>query len=104
MKMTNEDIEQIKKFKELRDKGYYVVGQDVTNLYNKVFEKNIENSNCSSCIRRRIGELIIAMETFVKQTQLNKPSENNEEKISEENGDKQKPQKAKGRKKKSESA
>jgi len=75
MKMTNEDIEQIKKFKELRDKGYYVAGQDVTNLYNKVFEKNIENSNCSSCIRRRIGELITAMETFVKQMQLNKPSD-----------------------------
>lgn len=104
MKMTNEDIEQIKKFKELRDKGYYVAGQDVTNLYNKVFEKNIENSNCSSCIRRRIGELITAMETFVKQMQLNKPAENNEEKISEENANKQKSHPAKGRKKKSESA
>ena len=94
--ITNEDIEQIQKFKQIRDKGYYVSGADVTKLYNKVLHQNVEVTNCSSCIRRRIGELVHVMDTFLKQMELTGET-TAEEEIKEE-----KPQKKVGRKKKKE--
>ena len=94
--ITNEDVEQIKKFKQIRDKGYYVSGEDVTKLYNKVLHQNVEVTNCSSCIRRRIGELVHVMDTFLKQMELSGCT-TAEEEIKEE-----KPQKKVGRKKKKE--
>ena len=101
--ITNEDIEQIQKFKQIRDKGYYVSGADVTKLYNKVLHQNVEVTNCSSCIRRRIGELVHVMDTFLKQMELSGCTTadelNNEIKAIEEEI---KPQKKVGRKKKKE--
>lgn len=101
--MTNEDVEQIKKFKQIRDKGYYVSGADVTKVYNKVLNTNAEVTNCSSCIRRRIGELVHVMDTFLKQMELSGCTTadelNNEIKAIEEEI---KPQKKVGRKKKKE--
>ena len=104
IKWTNDDVEFVKKAIDLRNRGYYINSEELVNRYNSILGKNHEKTNCSSCLRRMVGELQRAYEIFEKQMQLNKPAENNEEKISEENGDKQKPQKAKGRKKKSESA
>lgn len=101
--ITSEDIEQIKKFKQIRDKGYYVSGADVTKVYNKVLHQNVEVTNCSSCIRRRIGELIHIMDTFLKQMELSGATTadelNNEIKAVEEEI---KPKKKVGRKKKKE--
>ena len=94
--ITNEDVEQIKKFKQIRDKGYYVSGADVTKLYNKVLHQNVEVTNCSSCIRRRIGELVHIMDTFLKQMELTGAT-TVEEEIKEE-----KPKKKTSRKKKKE--
>lgn len=104
--ITNEDIEQIKKFKQIRDKGYFVSGADVTKLYNKVLHQNVEVTNCSSCIRRRIGELVHVMDTFLKQMELSGCTTadelNNEIKAIEEEIKEEKPQKKVGRKKKKE--
>ena len=101
--ITNEDIEQIQKFKQIRDKGYYVSGADVTKVYNRVLHQNVEVTNCSSCIRRRIGELVHVMDTFLKQMELSGCTTadelNNEIKAIEEEI---KPQKKVGRKKKKE--
>lgn len=94
--ITNEDVEQIKKFKQIRDKGYYVSGADVTKVYNRVLHQNVEVTNCSSCIRRRIGELVHVMDTFLKQMELSGCT-TAEEEIKEE-----KPKKKVGRKKKKE--
>lgn len=104
--LTNEDVEQIQKFKEIRDKGYYVSGADVTKVYNKVLNTNAEVTNCSSCIRRRIGELVHVMDTFLKQMELSGCTTadelNNEIKAIEEEIKEEKPQKKVGRKKKKE--
>lgn len=103
--ITNEDIEQIKKFKQIRDKGYFVSGNDVTKLYNKVLHQNVEVTNCSSCIRRRIGELVHVMDTFIKQMELSGATTadelNNEIEAVEEEIKEEKPKKV-GRKKKKE--
>lgn len=51
----------IKKFDEIRQKGYYVNSNQVTSLYNKILEKNVNNTTCGSCLRGRIQELVNAL-------------------------------------------
>lgn len=94
---TPEDVDLTEKFIQIKNKGYYASGEQVTEVYNRVFKKNLSSTTCGSCIRQRITELEGALKIWQEK-------QNKEEKIEEENGDKQKPYKAKGRKKKSESA
>ena len=68
---TEEDIELIKKFIQIRNKGYYCSGQQLTEVYNRVLGKNAKSTNCSSCIRQRISELEIALKRYLAA----KPSE-----------------------------
>lgn len=64
MKFTKEDIELIEKFIEIRNKGYYADGKQVTEVYNRVLEKNVNVTNCGSCLRQRVGELQQALDQF----------------------------------------
>lgn len=57
MNFTEENIKLVKKFIEIRSKGYYVQGAQVTKVYNEVLGKNVAVTNCSSCLRSRIQEL-----------------------------------------------
>lgn len=67
MILTNEDIELIDKLHDVAQKGWYADSMTVTNLYNKVLEKHEANTNCGSCIRRRIMELYAVKETMLKK-------------------------------------
>lgn len=67
MKLTNEDIELIDKLHDVAQKGWYADSMTVTNLYNKVLEKHEANTNCGSCIRRRIMELYATKEAILKK-------------------------------------
>lgn len=64
--MTEEDIVKIKKFIDIRNKGYYCSGAEVTTVYNRVFGKNVSSTNCASCIRQRINELEVVLRTYEK--------------------------------------
>lgn len=64
MKFTKEDISLIEKFVEIRNKGYYADGGQVTDVYNRVLEKNVNVTNCGSCLRGRITELEDALRRF----------------------------------------
>lgn len=56
--MDEEVIQKIIEFKSLMDSGKRVASSDVTNIYNIVFApKKVSNTNCSTCIKRRISEL-----------------------------------------------
>ena len=56
--MDEEVIQKIIEFKSLMDRGKRVASSDVTNIYNIVFSpKKVSNTNCSTCIKRRISEL-----------------------------------------------
>ena len=56
--MDEEVIQKIIEFKSLMDSGKRVASNDVTNIYNIVFiPKKVSNTNCSTCIKRRISEL-----------------------------------------------
>lgn len=132
MTWTEEDIEKVRKFIEIKRRGHYVETHELTTVYNRVLEKHVNNTSCGSCLRQRVEELeralrryeadkakkeaeeIKAQEASKEEEVDNTPQEEkeavteqiNEEETKEENndGDNTKSHKTKGRKKKQESA
>lgn len=86
MKWSKEDIELVEKFIEIKNKGYYCDGMQLTQVYNRVLEKNVNVTNCGTCLRVRVGELEAALNQFkalsekTKQEEVNNdtPEQNNE--------------------------
>ena len=72
MKFTKEDIELIKKFIDIKNKGYYADGTQLTEVYNRVLEKNVNVTNCGSCLRQRVQELEDALNRFLKLSEASK--------------------------------
>ena len=54
---SDEDIKMVEKLIEIKAKGYYASGQQVTDYYNRLLNKHVNPTNCGSCIRQRVGEL-----------------------------------------------
>lgn len=132
MVWTEEDIEKVRKFIEIKRRGHYVETHELTTVYNRVLEKHVNNTSCGSCLRQRVEELeralmryeadkakkkaeeIKAQEASKEEEVDNTPQEEKEadtgqikeEETKEENndGDNTKSHKTKGRKKKQESA
>ena len=97
--MTQEQVSLIEKFIEIRNRGYYADGGQVTSVYNEVLNKNLRPSNCGSCIRQRIGELEVALKAYKKaQEALEKEQVNDVP--TEENNEVVEPVKKAGRPKK----
>ena len=71
MKWTNEDVKLVEKFIDIKDRGYYVEGGELTIVYNRVLEKNVQPTNCGSCLRQRINELQVALQQFKKSIEVN---------------------------------
>lgn len=65
--MTSEQIEKIKEYEVKMNHGYTVNGGEVTRFYNEVLNKNLAPTNCGSCIRRRIQELVTAMHQYLNE-------------------------------------
>lgn len=63
--LTSEQVTKIKKIKDAQKRGYFVKGSDVTPLYNDVFDKDVKNTSCGSCIKNRSIELIKALDDFM---------------------------------------
>lgn len=55
--LTKEDVEKIKGFQDILNRGKFASGRQVTEVYNRVFGTRLAVTNCSSCIRHRIGRL-----------------------------------------------
>ena len=51
------DIMMVEKFIDIKNKGYYADGKQVTDYYNRLLNKHVNPTNCGSCIRQRVGEL-----------------------------------------------
>ena len=64
MIFTEKNKEAVKKFIQIRNRGYYCSGEQVTKVYNEVFGQNKPNTNCSSCLRQRISELEKALKQW----------------------------------------
>ena len=74
MEITKADQEAIEKFSDILNRGRYAVSQEVTEVYNRVLNKAVRNTNCSSCIRQRVFELKEALDLW-KREQEKKGSE-----------------------------
>lgn len=61
---TSDDVKMVEKFIEIRNKGYYCDGGQLTTVYNRVLHKNSPTTNCGSCMRARISELETALQAF----------------------------------------
>lgn len=76
---TSEDVQLVEKFIEIRNKGYYVSGEQLTEVYNRVLHKNVNVTNCGSCLRQRVNELADALDRFKKQIALEEEQKKAEE-------------------------
>lgn len=73
MKWTNEDVIMVEKFIDIKNRGYYCDGGQLTEVYNRVLEKNAPPTNCGSCMRQRINELEVALNQFKKTLEKEPP-------------------------------
>ena len=86
MKWTNEDVVLVEKFIDIKNRGYYCDGGQLTEVYNRVLEKSAPPTNCGSCMRARISELETALNQFKKTLEVNeeeKPKKTNKTKKKE---------------------
>lgn len=72
---TNDDVKLVEKFIEIKSKGFYVDGTQLTEVYNRVLEKRVNPTNCGSCLRQRVQELEEALVRFKKSLELEKKEE-----------------------------
>ena len=56
--INEEDRKKIRAFEQILKKGLYCSGAEVTNIYNEVFKTNLRPTNCGSCLRQRVQQLI----------------------------------------------
>ena len=75
MKWNKEDIELIEKFIDIRNRGFYVDGTQLTEVYNRVLEKHVTPTSCGACLRQRVNELAEALERFKRLSEASKPDE-----------------------------
>lgn len=66
MNINQEDIKLIEKFIEIKNKGYYADGKQLTEVYNRVLNKNANVTSCGSCLRQRVNELEAAL-NYIKE-------------------------------------
>ncbi len=64
MVWTEEDIEKVRKFINIKNKGHYVETHELTSVYNRVLEKHVNNTSCGSCLRQRVEELERALRRY----------------------------------------
>ena len=76
---TDEDVKLVEKFIDIRNRGYYADGTQLTEVYNRVLGKRVNPTNCGSCIRQRINELEEALNRFKKQLALEEEQKKAEE-------------------------
>lgn len=77
MSWTSEDVKLVEKFIEIKNKGYYVSGEELTSAYNRILHKNANVTQCGSCLRQRVNELEAALNQL--KAKLAKEEEENKE-------------------------
>ena len=75
MNWTDEDVKLVEKFIDIRNRGYYCDGAQLTEAYNRILDKHLNPTNCGSCIRQRVNELEEALNRFKRSLELEKKDE-----------------------------
>ena len=61
---NEDDIIKIRKFIDIKNRGLYASGSELTEVYNRVFNSNVKPTNCGQCIRGRIQQLEDALKRY----------------------------------------
>lgn len=85
MNITEEDIKLIEKLIDIKNRGYYANGTEVTELHNKVLGSRLSPTNCGSCIRARIQDLENALNRYRREIE-NKAKIQSSNELKEEDG------------------
>lgn len=80
--ISESDREKIRKFEEIKNKGMYASGVEVTEVYNRVLNKRLPSTNCGSCIRQRVQEMVNALN---KEEEQERKAEEELKRLEEEN-------------------
>ena len=80
--ISEEDRLKIRKFEEIKNKGMYASGVEVTEVYNRVLNKRLPSTNCGSCIRQRVQEMVNALN---KEEEQERKAEEEFKRLEEEN-------------------
>lgn len=78
---NDDDIKLVEKFIEIRNKGYYCDGAQVTDVYNRILNKRVNPTQCGSCIRQRIGELENALNAYKRELEKEEQAKAEEMKL-----------------------
>ena len=54
---SDNDVKMVEKFIDIKNKGYYCDGKQLTDYYNRLLNKHVNVTQCGSCLRQRVGEL-----------------------------------------------
>lgn len=76
MKWNDEDVKLVEKFIDIKNRGFYCDGTQLTTVYNRVLEKNVAPTSCGSCMRARISELETALNSFKKTLEVKEEAQN----------------------------
>lgn len=61
---TSEDVQLVEKFIDIKNRGFYVDGGQLTEAYNRILNKHVNVTQCGSCLRQRVNELEEALNRF----------------------------------------
>lgn len=75
MKWTDDDIKFVERAIELKNKGYYIDGNQLTEVYNRILNKRVNTTSCGSCLRQRISELEGALNHYKANEAISSPSD-----------------------------
>ena len=80
MEISSDDIRLVEQFHDILNRGYFCDSKQVSDEYNKLIRipqglTPVNVTNCATCIRRRILELV----DFVSKIKENSKNENTEE-------------------------
>lgn len=70
MELNIEDVLHIKELHHKYDKGQRISSQELTDLYNKVTNKKVNNTTCGSCLRQMLFELVRYTESIKDKYKL----------------------------------
>lgn len=73
MEISSSDIKLVEQFHDILNRGFYCDSNAVTELYNKLIRNPqglqlAQPTNCASCLRRRILELVDFVTNVKKQS------------------------------------
>ena len=73
--ISEEQAKLIRKFEEIKNAGYYCNSNQVQSVYNQVFDRNLPATHCGTCIRKRITEMVRALNAQEEQQRKQKEEE-----------------------------